>query len=110
VDRTDEILNHVYGSEMPSRYLASFSPFLEKHIKEPFIYNLVYKSFDEMFDNCILKYDNYKELTLGFVGSIAFYFKDVLNEVAKSKGLTISIIDPSPSEALVNYHLQRSEL
>jgi len=110
VDRTDEILNNVYGSEMPSRYLASFAPFLHKHVGDPFIHALVYKSFDELFDNCILKYDNYRDLTIGFVGSIAFHFKDALHAVAKSKGLEVDIIDPSPSEALVQYHLQKKEL
>jgi glucosamine kinase len=106
-DRTDEILVNIYSGEMPSRYLASFAPFLMKHINEPEIYKLVYRSFDELFDNCILKYENYKELPIGFAGSIAYHFKDVLNKVAESKGLKIAIIDPNPSEALLKYHMEK---
>jgi len=106
-DRTDDILFNIYSGEMPSRYLASFAPFLMRHIHEPSIYQLVYRSFEELFDNCILRYKNVKQLPIGFVGSIAFHFREVLNKVAENKGLKISIIDPSPSEALAKYHMEK---
>lgn len=106
-DRTDAILHNIYGGEMPSRYLASFAPFLMKHIKEPAIYELVYQSFNELFDNCILRYKNHKELSIGFVGSIAYHFKEVLDKVAASKGLKISVVDPDPSQALLQYHIEK---
>ena len=105
--RTDEILTKVYGGEMPSRFLASFAPFLKKHIADPFIHKLVYQSFDELFDNCICQYKNYRELELGFVGSIAHYFEDTLREVAAKKGLKVGIVDPTPSDALLEYHIQK---
>lgn len=106
-DRTDEILVKVYSGEMPSRYLASFAPFLMRHIEDPSIYKIVFESFDALFNECILKYKNAKSVPLGFVGSIAYHFRDVLHKVAESKGLKVSLIDPSPSEALVNFHLEK---
>jgi N-acetylglucosamine kinase-like BadF-type ATPase len=106
-DRTDEILIKIYGGEMPSRYLASYAPFLKKHISDPYIYKLVSKGFEALFDNCICHYENYKEVSIGFVGSIAHYFSDALNHVAASRGVKIDIINPSPSDALVAYHLKK---
>ncbi|MBX9852804.1 MAG: hypothetical protein K2X86_13755, partial [Cytophagaceae bacterium] len=106
-DRTDTMLQKIYGGEMPSRYMASYAPFLVKHIAEPEIYKLVYQSFEELFDNCILRYKNAREVPIGFVGSISYYFKDILNKVAADKGLKISVIDPDPSEALVKYHMEK---
>lgn len=106
-DRADQIMNKVYKGEMPSRYLASFAPFAMKHINDPEIYKIVYQSFDELFDNCIVRYKNYKELPIGFVGSIAYHFKEILDKVAESKGAKIAIIDPDPSKALVQYHLEK---
>lgn len=105
--RTDEILTKIYSGEMPSRFLASFAPFLKKHINDPFINKLVSQSFEELFDNCILKYKNYREVEIGFVGSIAHYFEDALRKVAEKKGLKIGIIDPTPSDALLEYHIQK---
>jgi N-acetylglucosamine kinase-like BadF-type ATPase len=106
-DRTDDILFKIYSGEMPSRYLASFAPFIMRHIDDPAIYQLVYQSFEELFDNCILKYKKARELPIGFVGSIAYHFRDVLHKVAENKQLKVSLIDPSPSEALVAYHIKK---
>lgn len=106
-DRTDEILVKVYSGEMPSRYLASFAPFLMRHLDDPSIYKIVYGGFEALFEECILRYKKAKELPVGFVGSIAFHFKDVLYKVAETKGLKISAIDPNPSEALLAYHIEK---
>lgn len=105
-DRTDDILMKVYSGSMPSRYLASFAPFLLKFIHEPFIYGLVYQSFEELFDNCILRYQQ-QDLPIGFVGSIAYHFRDVLEKVASDKKRKIALIEPDPSKALVLYHIQK---
>jgi glucosamine kinase len=106
-DRTDVILEKIYSGDMPSRYLASFAPFLHKNIADPFIYKIVHESFDNMFDRMICRYENHKDVTIGFVGSVAFHFREVLDKVAASKGVKVSIVDPSPSEALVKYHLDK---
>lgn len=106
-DRQDVILRNIYGGEMPSRYLASFAPFLIRHIGEPEIYAMVYQSFNDLFDNCITRYKNHQELPVGFVGSIAYHFKEILDKVAASKGVRISGVDPDPSKALVQYHIQK---
>lgn len=106
-DRLPTILGKIYGEPMPNRYIASFTPFLIKHLEEPEIYKLVYQSFDDLFVNCILKYDKVHELPLGFAGSVAYHFREVLEKVAESKDLKIAVIDPSPSGALVKYHLEK---
>lgn len=102
----DQLLQPIYSGKMPSRYLASFAPFILTNIKEPVMHKIVFQSFEELFDNCILKYEH-QYLPIGFVGSIAYHFKDILNEVAESKGRKISVIDPNPSEVLVSYHIKK---
>lgn len=104
-DRTAEILDSVYIKDFPSRYLASYVPFLVKNISDPFIKNLVKQSFKDMFDNSIVRYANYKEVPLGFIGSVGYYNREVLEEVAHSYGATISKIIRSPMDALAEYHL-----
>ena len=104
-DRTAEILDSVYIKDFPSRYLASYVPFLVKNISDPFIKNLVKQSFKDMFDNSIVRYANYKEVPLGFIGSVGYYNREILEEVAYSYGATISKIIRSPMDALAEYHL-----
>ncbi|MFN6943577.1 MAG: hypothetical protein ACK4ND_01415 [Cytophagaceae bacterium] len=107
-DRKDEILLNIYSKPMPSKYLASFAPFLKENIDHSYIYQLVYNSFLDLFTNCIEKYENGRSLPLGFVGSIAYHFQGILKKVAQDKGYSIQKIDSSPFEALTNYHLSKS--
>ena len=106
-DRTAEILDSVYIKDFPSRYLASYVPFLVKNIADPFIKNLVKQSFKDMFDNSIVRYANYKEVPIGFIGSVGYYNREILEEVAHSYGATISKIIRSPMDALAEYHLSK---
>lgn len=101
-DRTADILDKVYTKEFPSRYLASFTTFLTANINEPYVQELVYKSFAELIDRCVSKYNS--NAPIGFIGSIAFYFQDILKKVGQDKGLTISKIIKDPLQDLAEYH------
>src|SRR5690606_5626108 len=85
----EALLENVYKKPFPNRYMASFSQFLLHHIKDPYIYRLVYNSFAELFDRHILKYENANQLKVHFVGSIAFYFSNILRQVANDKGIVL---------------------
>lgn len=106
-DRTKEILDAVYLKPFPSRYLASFMPFITENYKEEYIHNLITRSFEAQFDNTVCKYTNYQNYPIGFVGSVAHYCEKILRDVAKKKNANITIIIQAPLEALVNYHLNK---
>ena len=77
-----KVVEKVYKQPMPSRFLASFAPFINEFIADPYMENLVNTSFDEFFKRNISQYD-YKNHTVNFVGSIAYYFKDKLVAAAE---------------------------
>ncbi|HTF82025.1 MAG TPA: hypothetical protein VL947_09880 [Cytophagales bacterium] len=106
-DRTPQIMDAVYTKEFPSRYLASYTVFLAEHIQDPYIRNIVHRSFTEMFQNCVTKYENYKEVPLGYIGSIAFFFQEVLQQVAAEHGAKVSRIIRNPLEDLAEYHFKK---
>jgi glucosamine kinase len=103
------ILKHVYNQEMPSRFLASFMRFISENISYPFIHMLVRDAFHDFFKSQVLKYQRYVEVPVYCTGSIAFYFSDILKEVAKENGIEIKKILPSPIEGLTEYHLVEFE-
>ena len=39
-----------------------------------------------------------------FIGSVAFYYKEVLAEAAKEMGIQLGAIIKSPMEGLIKYH------
>lgn len=99
-----EIIRRVYREPQANRFLASLSPFLAANIGEPAIHRLVLNSFKSFFVRNITAYEDYKVLPVGFIGSIAYYYSDVLEEAASSVGCIIGRILKSPMEGLIKYH------
>ncbi|ADQ80839.1 hypothetical protein Palpr_2709 [Paludibacter propionicigenes WB4] len=97
------IMDNIYKKPFPNRFLAKFTPFILEHIEEPAIFNLVYDSFDAFFIRNVMQYP-LEDVQVGFVGSIAHYFRDTLEIVASERGIVVSEIVQSPMEGLVKYH------
>lgn len=100
----EEILERVYQHEKPGAFLAGFAKFIFQHIKEPYCYELVYRSFSDFYEEVVMKYQNYKQYKVHFTGSIAFYFSDILRQVANDKGITVKNILEGPIAGLALYH------
>lgn len=100
----NDIINHVYRKPFPNRYLAQFTPFLAENMAEPAIYNLIFDSFTDFFVRNVMQYPNFEDYPVSFVGSIAYYFKDILEVVAFELGITLGEIKQSPLEGLVAFH------
>jgi N-acetylglucosamine kinase-like BadF-type ATPase len=98
-----EVMDKVYKQPFPNRYLASLSPFLLENIEEGSIYQIVRESFAEFFERNIKQYSIIDE-KLGFIGSVAYYFRDILKEVAEDMGYQIDKIHKSPMEGLLQFH------
>ncbi len=100
----EEVLEKVYQQEKPGAFLASFAKFIFQHLKEPYCYKLVYNSLSDFFENNVMKYEDYKTTKVHFVGSIGFYFSDVVRQVANDKGITVKNILEGPIAGLTLYH------
>lgn len=100
----EEILERVYQHDRPSAFLASFSKFIFDNLNDPYCYGLVYDSFASFYENTVMKYPDYSKLNVHFVGSIGFYFSDLLRQVANDKGITVKNILEGPIAGLTLYH------
>jgi hypothetical protein len=49
-----------------------------------------------------------EDMQVGFVGSIAHYFRDTLEIVAFERGIQVSEVVQSPMQGLVKYHTNRN--
>lgn len=97
------ILDNVYKKPFPNRYLAQFTPFLLENIAEPSIFNLVFDCFDAFLVRNVMQYE-LEGLQIGCIGSIAHYFREVLEIVAAERAIVISEIAQSPMYGLVKFH------
>ena len=97
------IIDRVYRHPFPSRFLASLSPFLLKHINQQHIRHIVTGSFSDFLERNVMQYD-YQKNKVNFVGSIAWHYSDLLKEVAQQKGVVTGKITQSPIPGLIRYH------
>jgi glucosamine kinase len=103
LERT-EILTRAYQQEKPNKYFASFSYFLYEYGNEIYCQSLIKKSFIEFLNKYLLKYPNLDSNHIGFVGSVAYYYSELLTEVCEANGISIEKIIESPIEELVKFH------
>ena len=98
------ILENVYKKSMPSKYLASIVKFLSDYSNDSYINNLITNCFLDFFDAQVSKYTDAKNLPVNSVGSIGFYYKELLANAAKEKGFLIGNVIKSPIDGLIKYH------
>lgn len=113
------IINKVYREPLPNRFLASLAPFIHSHLEDQeWIAQHVTQCFRDFFRNNVSHYQSLtphpsssepsKEVSIreirgirglecvGFVGSIAFHFREQLLQAAADEGYTVSKILKEP--------------
>lgn len=98
-----KILERVYKQPFPNRFLASLSPFLVQNIEQPEIKQIVMNGFKAFLTRNVMQYD-YKNHSVSFVGSVAFYYKEILADVAAQLDIKLGTIIKSPMDGLIAYH------
>ena len=101
-----EIIQRVYRQPMANRFLASTSLYISEHLDVPALRELVKQNFRDFFHKNIAQYGRH-DLPVGAIGSIAYHYRDLLQEVAEEKGYNLSTVAKSPMEGLVTYHLMK---
>jgi glucosamine kinase len=104
----DEALQRVYKTERPNHFLASFAPFLSEEITADYCQQLVRSSLIEFFERNVTKIPDYKAYPIGFIGSVAFYFEEIVRNVCTGYQMNCISIRKDPMEGLVDYHLKKN--
>lgn len=100
----EDILTHIYRKANPNRFLASFTHFLKRHERHPYVADLIHSCFDSFFVEQIMKYPEKNDLPAGCIGSVAYHFQDVFKAVANKHGIGTALFMKSPMEGLIRYH------
>lgn len=99
-----EVINRVYRSPAPNRFLASMSKYIHGYLDEKEVRDIVIDNFEDFIRNNILAYGD-KFRTINVVGSIAYHYKEQLTEAASRNGFQIGKIIKNPIEGLIEYHM-----
>jgi N-acetylglucosamine kinase-like BadF-type ATPase len=100
----DYIKKNLYREPNPNMYLASFAKFMFDFKENSYIRNLIKNGFQEFFKYRILPFNKTSETPIYFIGSIAHYFRDILEEIANNNNLKVTDIIQRPIDNLLEYH------
>ncbi len=101
-----DIFEKVYRTPHANRYLAGFSRFVFQHIREPQMYKLVYDGFRYFMEHNILRYSGSSQMPVHFSGSVAFYYSNILRQVAADLQIRTGHVVEGPIAGLTLYHKQ----
>lgn len=100
----DGIIQAVYRSTAPNRFLASMAPFAAAEIGESYVSELVTRCFIAFFTRNVCQLPDHDTLPARFTGSIAEAFKPQLREAAHRCGVTLGEIIAHPLINLIEFH------
>ena len=107
-----DIIERVYRQPFPNRFLAKLSKFCADHIEDQRIHALVYDHFVQFIRRNLKQYfakndqmvNDQMVNGVGFVGSIAYYYRPILEEAMRAEGLPLGSILKDPIEGLKEFH------
>ena len=102
----ERFLKRVYQGEQPSRYLAEFTRFASENIDNQYIIDAIGCCFEDFINSSfrLERSEMEKSPAVGFVGSIAFVFQDVLLQVLENHDIKCSKILKNPMDGLVDFY------
>ena len=98
-----QIVNNVYKKSNPSRFLASFAPYIFSLSEYPYIQELIRNNLSSFIERVILRYNC--DLNIGVVGSFGYASSAYLLELGKKYNINFVKFLSSPIDALVEYHI-----
>lgn len=101
---SSELLHQLYQEDFPNRYMASFSPFIFHHRQHSFMAKLIANVFRDFFDRHLVRFEECKTLPINFVGSVAYYYQEFINEQIRHFGFQQGRVIEKPISALCLYH------
>ncbi len=102
----DSVKHNLYKEANPNAYLATYAKFLIQNKEHPYLQKMIIENIESFLGNYIKQYDNYRQVPLHFVGSIAFYLKDELKSVLESHNLNLGQVYRRPIDGLMRYHIE----
>jgi N-acetylglucosamine kinase-like BadF-type ATPase len=103
------IKDNLYQEPKPNAYLASFSKFIfNESDQNEYFRKLLAQGFSIFIKNHVLCFKQSKSVPIHFVGSIAYFGKDMLVECLKNFNLQPGTIIQKPIPGLITYYQKQT--
>lgn len=102
----EDALKHMYHAPRPNAYLADFNKFVVERKDHPYFVNMVSEEMKSFFEYQVMPYQEAHNAEINFIGSIAYYYENILRSVAEDLNLNVGHVVQKPIESLVDYHIK----
>jgi N-acetylglucosamine kinase-like BadF-type ATPase len=103
----DFVIQQVYKMPGANVWLSSFARFLTDRKEHPWVKLQVRKGFDQFLDLFVCSYPEYKDVSVHFIGSIAYFFREILAEATAAKNIKTGKIIRKPIHDLAAHYLNQ---
>jgi glucosamine kinase len=100
----DDVVSHVYRGIFPSRFIGGFVLFLKENIEEQYCRDLVRRSFEDFVRRNLNIYGIKGKTEIVAAGSVAWSFREILEEVLAENDFILTEITREPILGLIKYH------
>ena len=104
------ILESVYKKPLPNRYLARYALFLSENRGHYMIENIIEDGLNDFFFQHLCKYPEIWKHPVGFVGSVAWGFRDKISELCSSYEFDLGPVLRKPMDGLIRYQIGRAHV
>ncbi len=101
----DMLFSEVYNNTRANVYLASYMRFVSEHQQHSFMKELILKGLKEFLDIHVRCFKESSDVPINFVGSVAYYNQEILEEALKVEGMRLGVIEKKPIQGLIQYHM-----
>ncbi|MBP2618713.1 BadF/BadG/BcrA/BcrD ATPase family protein [Chryseobacterium jejuense] len=102
----EDALKNMYHAPRPNAYLADFNKFVVERKDHPYFMNMVSEEMKSFFEYQVMPYQEAYNAEINFIGSIAYYYENILRAVAEELNLNVGHVVQKPIESLVDYHIK----
>lgn len=103
----DVINKNVYNTNRANVFLAQYFPFITVTRDHPTIKKLIQDTLDEFIDLHVKCFSNSESVGINFIGSVAYFLSDEIEEAIKRHGLNKGSILKNPIGRLIEYHFEK---
>lgn len=101
------MIANVYNNPKANVWLASFAKFFVDNREDEWVKKIVRKGMEEFFELYVCSYPNFKEVNVHFVGSMAYYFDEIIRDIAHERQVHLKKIVRHPINHLAEYFLSK---
>ena len=101
------INKNVYNTNRANIFLSKYFPFITETKSHPLIQQLIKDTLDEFINLHVKCFSNSNEVEINFIGSVAYFLSDEIEDALKRNNLKAGKILKNPIKRLIEFHFNK---